>query len=139
MSNDDPVVEHKPDGQIQIMIIDDDHFLLDMYALKFQKAGLFVDTAPGSTVALSKLREGQTPDIILLDIIMPTMDGLEMLQIVRNEKLVPNSTIVMLTNQPDEMDKAQKLGVDGYIVKATTIPSEVVTQVLDIYKHKKSK
>jgi hypothetical protein len=45
----------------------------------------------------------------------------------------------MLTNQPDEMDKAQKLGVDGYIVKATTIPSEVVTQVLDIYKHKKSK
>ncbi|MDQ5948892.1 MAG: two-component system, OmpR family, response regulator [Patescibacteria group bacterium] len=139
MSNDDSAVVHKPEGQIQIMIIDDDHFLLDMYALKFQKAGLFVDTAPGSTAALSKLREGQTPDIILLDIIMPTMDGLEMLQIVRNEKLVPNSTIVMLTNQPDEMDKAQKLGVDGYIVKATTIPSEVVTQVLDIYKHKKSK
>ena len=124
---------------IKILIVDDDHFLLDMYSLKFKKGGLDVDVSAGSVPALAKLREGSHVDIILLDIIMPGMDGLELLKIIRDEKLIPSATVVMLTNQPDEMDRAQALGIDGYIVKATTIPSEVVEQVLTIYKNKHSK
>lgn len=125
--------------KLKILLIDDDKFLLDMYALKFKGSGLEVDTASSSINALAKLKEGQNPDIIMLDIIMPTMDGLELLQKIRDEKLVPNSVIVMLTNQPNETKRADELGVDGYIVKASTIPSEVVTQVLDIFKKKKNK
>ena len=68
---------------------------------------------------------------------MPTMDGLELLKQIREEKLIPDSLIVMLTNQPDEYDKAKELGIDGYIVKATTIPSDVVAQVSKIYNDKK--
>lgn len=122
--------------EIKILLIDDDRFLLDMYSIKFKSSNLTIDTAPGSTFALEKLRAGDKPDIILIDIIMPTMDGLELLKVIRDEKLVPDATIVMLTNQPDELERAKSLGVDGYIVKATNIPSEVVSQVLDIYKKK---
>lgn len=124
---------------IKILLVDDDRFLLDMYSIKFKSSNLIIDTSSGSTNALEKLRGGDTPDIILIDIIMPTMDGLELLKAIRDEKLVPNATIVMLTNQPDEFDRAKELGVDGYIVKATNIPSEVVSQVLEIYKNKHKK
>lgn len=64
------------------------------------------------------------------------MDGLELLKKIRDDKLLPDSTVIMLTNQADDIDKARALGVDGYIIKATTIPSEVVEQVLSIHKSK---
>lgn len=122
-----------------IFLVDDDRFLLDMYSVKFQKSGLHVDVAPGSTIALQKLRDGYTPDIILLDIIMPTMDGVALLEVIRAEKLAPNATIVMLTNQADDEDRALQFNIDGFIVKAMTIPSEVVAKVLEIHKaHKKT-
>jgi CheY-like chemotaxis protein len=121
---------------IRILLIDDDRFLLDMYSLKFKKSGVSMDTSASSTDALAKLRNGGQYDIIILDIIMPTMDGLELLQIMRDDKILPKATVVMLTNQADEIEKAKALGADGYIIKATTIPSEVVAQVLDIHKKK---
>ena len=123
--------------KIKIMLIDDDHFLLDMYSLKFKTKGLDIVTADGSAAALEKIRAGEKPDVVLLDIIMPTMDGLELLKIIRDEKLIPEAAIIMLTNQSDETEKAKELGADGYIVKATSIPSEVVEQVMEIYNKKK--
>lgn len=127
------------DTKTKIFLVDDDRFLLDMYTVKFQKNGLDVETATGSNAALARLREGYMPDIILLDIIMPTMDGLGLLETIRAEKLALKSTIIMLTNQADDEEKAEKLGIDGFIIKAMTIPSEVVTKVMDIYKtHKKA-
>ena len=118
-------------------MIDDDRFLLDMYILKFKKSGLDIDTASNGTTALEKVRSGTEYDIILSDIIMPGMDGLELLKTIRTEKILPSAVIIMLTNQADDYDKAKALGVDGYIIKATTIPSEVVEKVLAIYKNKK--
>jgi CheY-like chemotaxis protein len=125
---------------IKILLVDDDRFLLDMYVLKFKKNGCSVDTASGSMTALAKLRAGEHFDIILLDIIMPTMDGLELLATIRKEKLAEGATVIILSNQNDDMEKAQALGIDGYIIKAMSIPSEVVEKVLGIYqqKHKKS-
>ncbi len=123
----------------KIFLVDDDRFLLDMYTIKFQKNGLDVETATGSNAALTRLREGYIPDIIMLDIIMPTIDGLDLLEIIRAEKLAATSTIIMLTNQADDEERAERLGVDGFIIKAMTIPSEVVAEVIDIYKaHKKA-
>ncbi len=122
-------------SQIKILLIDDDKFLLDMYSMKFKKSGLEIDTSSNSLSALEKIRTN-VYNIILMDIIMPGMDGLELLKKIREEKLLPESTIIMLTNQADDFDKAKVLGVDGYIIKATTIPSEVVDQVLSVYKNK---
>lgn len=116
--------------------MDDDRFLLDMYMLKFKNSNVIVDTASGSMMALTKLRAGEVYDIILLDIIMPILDGIELLTLIRKEKLAPTSTIIMLTNQSDNIVKAEELDIDGYIIKANSIPSEVVVQVLDIYNKK---
>jgi len=118
-----------------LFLIDDDHFLLNMYAGKFTKSGFQVTTAAQSTEALQKLRDGFKPDIIILDIIMPGMDGIELLETMRRENLTPESLVVMLTNQGDEIERVKKLGVHGYIVKATTVPSGVVQEVLNIAKN----
>ena len=59
----------------KILIVDDDSFLLDMYALKFSKSNFSVSTALGPESALEKLRDGLYPQVILLDIMMPVMDG----------------------------------------------------------------
>jgi two-component system chemotaxis response regulator CheY len=116
------------------MIVDDDKFLLDMYSMKFTGAGHKVIAASSAQDALQKLRGGDAPDILVLDIIMPAMDGLELLETVRKENLVPAASVVMLTNETDpaRIEKAKSLGVAGYIVKATTIPSEVVKEVVSL-------
>ena len=123
--------------QTKILLVDDEKFLLDMYSLKFKKSGLDIDVSSTTEGAYEKLKSGETYDIILLDIIMPGMDGIELLGKIKEEKLATKSVVVMLTNQADDYDKAKSLGVDGYIIKASTIPSEVVEKVLDIYKDKK--
>lgn len=117
-----------------ILIVDDDKFLLEMYRKKFEQAGASVDLAVGPVETLSKLRGGAKPNILLLDVIMPGMDGIELLQAIRKENLIPDSAVIMLTNESDKdkIEKAKSLGIKGYIVKATSIPTEVVEEVLKI-------
>jgi CheY-like chemotaxis protein len=120
---------------LKILFVDDDKFLLDMYALKFSKNNFDVHMTQSTEEALKILRDGPEPDILLLDVVMPGMDGIELLSIIRKEKLVSNTIIIMLTNQglPDDIARAKGLNVDGYIIKATTIPSEVLSEVQKIY------
>ena len=122
------------DKKYSVLLVDDDKFLLEMYRKKFEQDGGEVDVALGSEEALSKLRNGAKPDILILDIIMPAMDGLELLSTIRNENLSPNSVVIMLTNESDKakIEKAKTLGIRGYIVKATSIPSEVVAEAIKI-------
>ena len=123
----------------KVLLVDDDQFLLDMYAIKFGKAGYEVKTADSTALALKLIRDGNLPDVMLSDIVMPEMDGLELIAVIRKEQLLPKSIIIMLTNQgsSDDIARAKKLNVDGYIVKATTIPSEVLTEVEKICASKK--
>ena len=120
--------------KISILLVDDDKFLIEMYAIKFKASGLAVDVAFSGTEALAKLRAGAFFNIILMDIIMPVMDGLEVLDTIKKEKLAEKSLIVIITNQADDSEKALSLGADGFIVKAMSVPSEVVTKVLEMYK-----
>ena len=123
--------------KIKVIIVDDDKFLLNMYSTKFGKAGLEVKTAQRGEEALRVLADDKyLPDIIILDIIMPGMNGLDLLAKIRQMGLVKDSTVIVLTNQgqPSDISKAEELGVQGYIVKATTIPSEVVDEAISIYK-----
>lgn len=124
----------------KVLLIDDDKFLLDMYAVKFGKAGYEVIVADSTDGALKILQGGNMPDVILVDIVMPGMDGLEFVERIRNDKLASSASIIMLTNQgsSDDIARAKKLGVDGYIVKATTIPSEVLATVEKIFGSKKT-
>jgi len=126
--------------QKKILLIDDDKFLLDMYVIKFTGAKYEVQAADSSDAALKLLRDGFQPDVALIDIKMAGMDGLELLEAIRKERLIPKTVIIMLTNQgqSDDIARAQKMGVDGYIVKATTIPSEVLSEVEKIMTSKRS-
>lgn len=115
----------------KILIIDDDEFLLDMYATKFREEGFEVDIAPEGKEALEKIRNGLSPEIVLLDIVMPGMDGFEVLETIKKEGLIPVGKIVILSNlgQKDHIDKGLKLGAIDYIVKAYFTPSEVVKKI----------
>lgn len=123
----------------KVLIVDDDKFLLNMYSLKFNKNNFEVDSAVSGEEALSKIKDGCNPDIILLDIVMPGMDGFELLDNLKKNKLASNAMIIMLTNQGQlaDIEKAKNFGINGYIVKATTIPSEVVEEVARIYNLQK--
>ncbi len=115
----------------KILIVDDDNFLLDMYALKFSQSSFEVYTAPGGKDAIEKLQGGLKPDVILMDIIMPEMDGFEMLEKINNDKLSPESIKIILSNKSEQqdVDRGNSLGVSGYIVKANSTPREVIEQV----------
>lgn len=115
-----------------LYLIDDDSFLLDMYALKFKECGLPVEAISDARVALDKLRKGARPDVILIDIIMPEMNGFEFLEALQKEGLAQDARVIVLSNQgqQDDIDRATKLGAQGYIIKASAIPSEVCDKVL---------
>lgn len=123
----------------KILIVDDDNFLLDMYALKFSQNSFEVHTAPGGPQALQKLKDGLKPDVLLLDIIMPEMDGFEVLEKMNAEKLSPDSVKIVLSNKNEQVDvdRGTSLGISGYIIKANCTPGEVIAQVVSILEKKK--
>jgi len=122
-----------------ILIVDDDRFLLDMYALKFKECGYDVAIASGGAEAIAKLENDYRPDIILMDIVMPAMDGFELITELKKKNLIANSTVVILSNlgQKDDIEKGLKCGAAGYIIKASCTPSEVVNKVAEISNLKK--
>ena len=127
---------------ISIFLVDDDEFLLDMYALKFRKAGFDVEVARGGEEALSKLKDGYSPTVVLLDVVMPQISGFELLETAKKEKLLLGSIVIILSNlgQKEDVEKGKKLGVVDYIIKASFTPSEVVEKVnaiLQKYNKKK--
>lgn len=125
--------------KVKVLIVDDDKFLLNMYSIKFGKNGFDVHSGVGGIDALKVIHDGFIPDIILLDLVMPGMDGLELLTKIKSENLAPKAVVIMLTNQgqPSDIKRAEDIGVAGYIVKATTIPSEVVDEVVKLYQARK--
>ncbi len=113
------------------MIVDDDSFLLDMYALKFSQNDFDVTTALGSDKAVDKLQDGFVPDIMLLDVVMPGMNGFELLQKMKEDKLAEGAIKIILSNrgQANDVEEGKKNGAAGYIVKANSTPAEVIDQV----------
>lgn len=125
----------------KVLIVDDDKFLLDMYSVKFTQGGLSVETATKGEEAIDKIKKGFKPDILIFDVVMPGMDGFEMLNTLKKQALIDNTVAIVLSNQgqQSDIDKATSLGADGYIVKASSIPSEVFNEVLRITNRKLGK
>lgn len=123
----------------KILIIDDDKFLLSIYSMKFEKSGFDVKTAPSGSDALDIIKNNFIPDILLMDLIMPMMDGFTIFETIKKENLAPGVVAIMLTNQGlfTDISRAKDLGIHGYIIKATTIPAEVVAEVIEIYNKNK--
>ena len=114
----------------KVLIVDDDAFLLDMYALKFKESGFQVEIAKDGDEAYEKIKSAN-PRAILLDIVMPKIDGFDVLRKIKQDNIAPNAIILILTNlgQKEDVERGLKLGADDYIVKAHFTPSEVVAKV----------
>lgn len=123
----------------RILVVDDDEFLLNMYAIKLKNSGFMPEVVTSAAKVLEKLKGGSVYDAIVFDIVMPSMTGFEMIEIIKKEKLAPHSALIALTNQgqQSDIDRGKKLGIDGYIVKASSIPSEVVKEIGTILNAKK--
>lgn len=124
----------------RVYLVDDDRFLLDLYAVKFRDAGHDVSVFSGGEDLLAALRKADAPpDALLLDLIMPGMSGFEALEAIRKERLAQGAKIIILSNQGQDSDieKAKQLSVDGYIVKASAIPSEVFAETIRIIEANK--
>jgi len=121
-----------------VLIVDDDEFLLEMYALKFKEEGFTVEIAETGKDALTKI-ESVKPDVVLLDVVLPEMDGFAVLQKMRPEKKSGLPIIVLLTNlsQKDDTERGMRLGADDYVVKAHFTPSEVVEKVRKLLSARK--
>ena len=119
---------------MKVLLVDDDEFLVDMYATKFTESGHTVDTATSIESALDKLSKQKDFDVVLLDMVMPGMTGAELVKKICSDGLGGSPKCIMLSNQSEEQDiqAAISAGASGYIVKATMIPSEVVAKVTEL-------
>ncbi|NTV40942.1 MAG: response regulator [Candidatus Moranbacteria bacterium] len=119
----------------KILIIEDDAFIRDIYQMKFDQEGFEVFTAENGIIALKEM-EQLVPDIILLDIIMPYMDGMETLRQIKEKEILKNIPIIMLTNisEKEKIDEGVEQGVNDYLIKSHFTPSEVVRKVRALLK-----
>ncbi|NIM47409.1 MAG: response regulator [Candidatus Aenigmarchaeota archaeon] len=127
-------------AKTKILLAEDDIQLVDMYRRKFDLEGFETIIAEDGEETLKAL-ETSKPDIILLDIMMPKVDGLQVLKKIRENPETKNIIVVVLTNLGSEATAAEifKLGADDYIVKADFTPLEVANKVKELLAERKKK
>ena len=113
-----------------ILLIEDDPFLIDIYSQKFKNGGFNIIVAENATKAFQFL-EQEVPNVILLDIVLPQMDGWAVLKKIRANKNWDSCFIVIFSNlsQKEEVEKGLKLGANRYLIKSQHTPLEVVKEV----------
>ena len=114
----------------KIAIIEDNTVINQMYRMKFEVEGFDVQVAANGADGI-KLVEKFSPDIILLDLQMPQMNGDEALKKIRESKKGKNIPVIILTNTGKEeaRENLKDLNIEGYIVKAEMTPKQVVNRV----------
>ena len=120
-----------------ILLVEDSKVVQQMYRNKLTFEQFNVLTADNGMEAVKVLSK-ETPDIILLDLMMPIMDGYKVLQVVKTDPRLSNIPVLVFSakGQSEEVEKALNLGAAGYIVKATTKPNEVVEQIRKVLSQK---
>jgi DNA-binding NarL/FixJ family response regulator len=116
-----------------LLLIDDDELFLKTYTAAAKRdARIALETAPSAAAALGKLRGGLAPQLILLDIEMPAMNGFQLLEKMRAEKLAESALVVILSNKgnADYRARAREFSVSQYILKASMTPSEVFDEAV---------
>ena len=113
-----------------IVLIEDETALQRTLAAALKDAGHTVVTASDGAAGLALAREHK-PDAVILDLILPKMDGFDVLREMKKDNIAPSAVIFILTNlgQKEDVDRGLKLGASDYIVKAHFTPSEVVAKV----------
>mgnify|MGYP001260266371 CR=1 FL=1 len=117
--------------QHNILLVEDDPLLIDIYSTKFKEAGFKVQVAENGEKALEAVKKAK-PDLMVLDIVLPHLDGWGLLEALQQDKkLAGNAKIIVLSNlgQKEEIERGLSLGAARYLIKAHYTPSQVVAEV----------
>jgi two-component system, OmpR family, alkaline phosphatase synthesis response regulator PhoP len=115
---------------IRVLVIEDDELLREIYATKLKMEGFQVYTATNGLEGLGKARE-INPRIILVDMLMPKMTGLEFLQAVKSQAVSRTATMVVISNKssPHDINQAKTMGARDYLIKSQFTPHDIVAKV----------
>jgi len=116
-----------------VLIVEDDNFVAEVYSTKLLEMGHEVQIAQNGEEGLV-LIEKSKPDLVLLDILMPVMGGIELLEELKKKVEWKNIPIILLTNvgEKESIQKARNLGVQDYLIKSHFTPAEVIEKIESI-------
>jgi DNA-binding response OmpR family regulator len=119
----------------KILLIEDEEMLASMYETKFKNEGYDIKKALDGETGL-KMALDDKPDVILLDIIMPKLDGCSVFRALKETVITKVVPVVLLTNlgQDEDVKKGKSMGAAGYLVKANMTPAEVVEKIKEYLK-----
>jgi CheY-like chemotaxis protein len=126
-------------GAKKILLVEDEFFIRDLYERYLKKNGFEVISAVDGEDGMKKALENKV-DLILLDIMMPKMTGIEVLSKIKEEGSIAKDTpVYLLTNQVQDsiIREAFKLGAEGYLIKAQLLPKQIVEEIQNIFKNRK--
>lgn len=120
---------------IHILLVEDDTFLANIYKTKFEMEKFKISIAENGETGWEEAKK-KKPDIILLDILLPKMDGFAVLEKLKADSELKQIPVILLTNlgQKDDVEKGLELGAVDYLIKAHFKPSEVVEKVRKVLK-----
>jgi CheY-like chemotaxis protein len=120
---------------MKVLLIDDEAPIVAMYNEKLSKEGFNVLTAANGIIGI-QIAKKERPDVILLDIIMPKLNGLDVLKELKNEPTTKDIPVYLLTNIQEETgeDRGKQFGAAGYLFKAETEPGELVRMLKGLKK-----
>ena len=123
----------------KIFIVEDDTVLRNVLSEKLSKSGYAVEEAEDGEVALQKLRGGLRPDLMLLDILMPKKNGMEVMEEMNADPMLKDIPIMIISNsgQPVEIERAKKLGAKDFLIKAVFDPAEVLEKINTLLQDQK--
>src|SRR3989338_11294305 len=116
--------------KMKILVVEDESFLLDLYQIKLEQSGFEVIKACNGKEGMSLVRLEQ-PNLILLDILMPQVDGYEMLANIKSDPKTKNIPVIIFSNlsQKEEIEKGLQLGASDFIIKTSVTPSQLEARV----------
>ncbi len=125
------------EAAVNVLLVEDDGFLANIYKTKFEMEKFKVTLAENGEIGLELARK-KKPDIILLDILMPKMDGFAVLEELKKDESTKGIPVILLTNlgQKDDVERGLEMGAVDYFIKAHTKPSETVEKVKSVLKIK---
>ena len=116
-----------------ILLVEDDKFLRELLVRKLETVGFKISTAVDGNEALKKVKE-ELPELVLLDLVLPGVDGFDILKEIKEDSATSKIPVIILSNlgQREEVERGLKLGADDYLIKAHFTPDEIITKITDL-------